>query len=389
MTTFDETAKALNLLQAQQIALREDFDNLERAFAAHLVIGGEPVPVPPEPEPVPPNPTPGSEPVVGVSGNKITVNGVPKILRGSNQATFWGAWDTEQDSGDLATYDEKKAAFKSIAEAGATCTRIVQTTTLSASLKADADGKLKRELVEAAIAAGLVPILEMHEATGDKLAIYKSTIEPYWLRASTVAMCKAHPSLILNLANELDFASVDEFKSVYMGTVKKLRDLGVANVIMLDGDDNTGNSANGVLQRGESMQAEDPLHKLVFSIHPYSLWHQQNEAPTWAKWVIERDFPRLGALSVPVFLGEFGGSVERAKAAGEHTQGLNDYNYDPIVIMNAAKSAGLAGWCVWADYDKPDRDQFCMVKNMGARPLFAPGNLSVMGKDVLPRLKTG
>ena len=118
--------------------------------------------------------------------------------------------------------------FAEIARTGANAVRIVWTV---------ADGgaaELDRAIANA-LAQQLIPIPELHDATGNRSRI--PAMVDYWVRADVVAVVRKHErNLIVNIANEAGDGNVSaaQFQSDYQSAVSRMRGAGYHVPLMLD-----------------------------------------------------------------------------------------------------------------------------------------------------------
>lgn len=373
-------------------AAEKRFDSIEQRLSAHdkaleLILdklnSGSPnlpgdagTPTDPPVVVTPPPPT-GAELAAGVSGKTWTLGGQPVVWRGANAAVYWGTNATIPSGSSL--YDLHKKSLAWMAGKGANFVRIVAAPGKTAGNRADPDGKFTLELVEEALRVGMTPMLEMHNATGDGCdTTFNANVKPFWFKASTIAMLKAHPRLVVNPANECNFSSVQTWESTYVDFIKAIRATGVKNLIVLDSEAKYSNSPVGPLTRGSAIRDADPLKQTGFSVHVYQFW-QETGAPSW-KWNIGNQmspgvFAQMAAAPVAIMIGEFGMTI--AKAGGP-TAGVHDYTYDVTNLLAEAERTGLS-WVAWAVHDKTDRYQFNLVNDLGKLEV-----LSNFGQVVVP-----
>jgi mannan endo-1,4-beta-mannosidase len=147
------------------------------------------------------------------------------------------------------------------------------------------------------IAHKMIPIIELHDATGkwNKL----DTVVDYWVRPDVVTILKKYQKyLLLNIANEAGNAEVtmEEFRLKYTSIVQKLRAAGIHIPIMIDAA-NWGRNEEYLLTNGPALLKEDPDHNLIFSWHVWDSGIKETR--------IQSAIDRSIQLNIPFIIGEF------------------------------------------------------------------------------------
>lgn len=182
-----------------------------------------------------------------VSGRHLyTAAGEKVILRGVNEMAIWASDKT------LAP------TLTEIAKTGANCVRLTWLPSGSAS---NLD-----KLINNCIKANMIPIVEMHNATGvwSKLqdAInawinFKPTIDNYknWV--------------LLNIANEcVGVTSNTDFLNYYKDAITQLRNAGFTLPLVIDAP-TWGQNENNIIGTWQALVNHDPEKNLLFSVHLY------------------------------------------------------------------------------------------------------------------------
>ncbi len=282
-------------------------------------------------------------------GKLLDRSGKEFIPYGVNSVHIW-----------LDEQNSLQALDSEIAKTGANTVRLV---TSGASWTWNNQSQLtaqKRKLVEKALAAGLLPMIEMHDGTcledcdfpaqDGKMGLKQIVDE--WLQADNLQMLKDfEDQLLLNIANE--WGGDDEsYLNCYKDAITRLRDAGVNNVLVIDAG-GCGQNANTLLDYGNELFRHDPQHNLVLSIHLYGLWRTEDK--TFADWtppfLVEEIIPQLAALEAPVIVGEFGWTGEGSAV-----------NYDPKILMETCHREGI-GWYFWAWSDGQAKPFYSIVKS--------------------------
>lgn len=210
----------------------------------------------------------------------------------------------------------------------------------------------KRELVELALSAGLVPMLEMHDGTclnecdypaeDGKMGIEQIVDE--WLQPENRKLMKDYEGeLLVNIANEWG-PEDSAYLECYKMAISRFREAGVRNVLVIDAG-RCGQGANTLLQFGDALYEHDSLKNIVLSIHLYGLWRTADrEFSDWTPpYLVEEVIPQLAALKAPVVIGELGWRGEGSAI-----------NYDPEKLLEVAREHEI-GWLFWAWYDGDEK----------------------------------
>ncbi|MGH9457891.1 MAG: cellulase family glycosylhydrolase [Thermoanaerobaculia bacterium] len=197
------------------------------------------------------------------------------VVRGVNKMAVW----TDPDG---------VPSFSEIAKTGANTVRIVWLTSAPASA-------LDLVLTNAH-AAGLVPILEIHDATGmwDKL----DTVVSWWTAPATVSVIRKHDAYLLaNIANEAGANDVREHQFIegYADAILRMRAAGIRVPLIIDAP-GWGRNVELLLRAAPSLLEID--RDLVFS------WHAWDTAGDQAAR-ITRALEAAAARNIPLLVGEF------------------------------------------------------------------------------------
>ena len=246
-----------------------------------------------------------------VDGTKIRdANGNEFVMRGVNHAYAWYK-------------DTIETAIKASAELGSNTVRIVI-----------ADGqkwtKTTAEEVERLILISMkykvVPMLEVHDITGNNRTASLNKTVDYWIGLKDV-MQKYEKYAILNIANEWmgEWGNGEAWSEAYQSAVVKLREAGINNMIVVDapGWGQDGGSCGDYCR--EVFDA-DPNKNTIFSIHMYG-------SAGGTKSKIKNNIDGVLENGVPVIIGEFGYN---------HSDGDVDEEY--IMEYCTELNVGYIGW---------------------------------------------
>jgi mannan endo-1,4-beta-mannosidase len=236
------------------------------------------------------------------------------VLRGINEMVIWTAPEGQ--------------TFEEIAKTGANALRVVWTIK-----DHPGEAQLDRVLTRA-IALGMIPIIELHDATG-KLAEVPRLVD-FWTRPEIVAVLKKHePSLIVNIANEAG-AKVEreEFVKVYREAITRLRAAGLVLPLMIDAP-GWGQDADTLQAAAPELIQADPARNLLFSLHMWWALDKDSKDPGSTQR-IKTEIAESVAMDLPLVIGEFA-------HAGVGCSRSIDYQ----TIIVEAERAGV-GWLAWS-----------------------------------------
>ena len=204
--------------------------------------------------------------------------GAKVVLRGVNEMVVW----TAGSDGD--------PEFAEIARTGANAVRIVWTV---------ADGgaaELDRAIANA-LAQQLIPIPELHDATGNRSRI--AAMVDYWVRSDVVAVVRKHErNLIVNIANEAGDGNVTaaQFQADYQSAVSRMRGAGYHVPLMLDAPQ-WGQNIDVLQTAGPALITADPDHNLLLSVHMW--WNDPNGTR------VMNEINQSVSANLPLVVGEF------------------------------------------------------------------------------------
>jgi len=275
-----------------------------------------------------------------VSGRHLmTPCGDTVVLRGVNKMSVW--------TNDLTV---RRDAFAEIKKTGANCTRIVWLVE-PGQFEVDAGPDGLDRAIQACIDADMIPMPELHDATGDWSKL-QMTVD-YWKRADVVAVVKKHEKyLLVNIANEVGNETVtnQQFIDGYTSAITQLRQAGIHTPLVIDASD-WGKNLEQLVTCGPTLIQADPDHNLLFSVHTY--WAVSDGAD---QAFIAYQFQMAVNSNLPFIVGEFTHLFNRGQTC--------DYVTDYASIISECQSKGI-GWLAWEwgpgnEYADPT----CAVMNM-------------------------
>jgi mannan endo-1,4-beta-mannosidase len=227
------------------------------------------------------------------------------VLRGVNKMNVW----TDPDG---------IPSFAEIAKTGANTVRIVWLTTSPAS-EFDAT-------VANAAAAHLIPILDMHDATGDWSKLRQ--VVDYWVRPDTVAVIRKHEAyLLINVANEAGREVRDDvWVAEYASAVARMREAGIRVPLVIDAA-GWGRDVEQLLRLAPALLAQD--RDLIFSWHA---WDTTGDQATR----ITTNLELAAGKNIPLIVGEFAHAEVGCKPGIPYRH-----------LMAEAQRLGI-GWLAWS-----------------------------------------
>ena len=139
---------------------------------------------------------------------------------------------------------------------------------------------------------GMIPILEIHDATcSNDYNYFNTVVVPWWQQPAILNIIEQHKAyLIVNIANEFGFAgytgnapaALQVFKNNYIQAVTALRNSGIQVPLMIDAPD-CGTSSSELLTVAPEILDNDPAHNIIFSAHAYWIDYANTQAEVNAK----------------------------------------------------------------------------------------------------------
>jgi mannan endo-1,4-beta-mannosidase len=236
------------------------------------------------------------------------------VMRGVNNPL---AWFRNRNTGALAWLTQ-------IASTGANAVRLVWETDVP-------DTALLRESIERSLQLRMVPMIEMHDVTGETSADGPSRMARYLTETEAVRqiLLDHEDSLLINIANEWSGAN-DIFVQSYTDAINVFRSAGIRHTLVIDSN-GFGQNAGTVIGQGQALLSADPQHNLLFSVHMYE---QFRSAQT-----IRDTLQRAVAAQVPFIVGEFGFQH------GTDQQGAPfQIPFDVLLSESVRLGIGYLGW---------------------------------------------
>jgi mannan endo-1,4-beta-mannosidase len=282
------------------------------------------------------------------AGNKV-------ILRGINKMSVW---DEDADPAGSISFPE-------IRKTGANSVRIVWAIRrdLQPGLS-DTDPTHLDTLITTAKANHLIPLIELHDATGDWSRL--PDLIDYWIQPEIVNIIQKHQEyLLVNIANEAgnDLVSEDQFIEGYSPAIQRMRAAGIHTPLVIDAS-TWGKDLDRLDATAARLIDVDPEKNLLFSVHLY--WSISDGADAN---FIRSKLQNSVNLGYPLIVGEFsrfggfaGKGISVCSANGE-------IDYKTIIEVCDQNEIG---WYVWEWGPGNDfLDPLCAVMDMTPDRLFA------------------
>jgi mannan endo-1,4-beta-mannosidase len=178
-----------------------------------------------------------------------TAAGEKVILRGVNEMMIWSKNPTGEE------------ILSEISKTGANSIRVVWTT--------EGDPLNLGILIRNCLENHMIPIIELHDATGDwsKLPM----VIDYWLREDVKKVIKKYEKwALVNIANEVGQGNTSDslFVNNYKNAITKLRNSGYLVPLMIDASD-WGKDEKIISRSWRELLKHDPLNNIMFSVHTY------------------------------------------------------------------------------------------------------------------------
>lgn len=237
------------------------------------------------------------------------------ILRGVNKMIIWT--------------DRHGNSFAEIAKTGANTVRVVWT------VKDHRDADELDRVLRKAIAARLIPMIELHDATGDLGKVPE--LVDFWTRPEIVGVLRRHEStLLLNIANEAGGTGValEEFVETYRSAISRLRGVGLSLPLVIDAP-RWGQDIDLLQAAAPRLLEADPLRNLLFSVHMWWPEGPTSEDPGSTKKIIA-ELEESVEMGLPLIVGEFA-------HAGVGCSRSIDYK---AILAEAQKHE--IGWFAWS-----------------------------------------
>jgi len=263
--------------------------------------------------PVPAGATPAAA-GLHVEGTRVVEgNGAGFVMRGVNHAYVW--------------YPTQNSSFANIKSFGANTVRVVLG---SGKRWGPTSAAEVTNVVSLCKQSRLICVLEVHDTTGygeEGAAATLDQAADYWIGVAN-ALKGQENYVVINLGNE-PFGNNQQVSATWASAtsnaITRLRAAGLSHLLMADAPMWGQDWQNIMRDNAASVQAADPQHNTVFSIHMYGVYDTAAE--------INAYFDAFRTAGLPLVVGEFG---------NKHTDG--DPDEDTILAQAQARGLGYLGW---------------------------------------------
>jgi mannan endo-1,4-beta-mannosidase len=187
------------------------------------------------------------------------------------------------------------------------------------------------KLLANTLAAKMIPMPELHGATGD-LSKLPSQVD-YWVRSDVVAVIKKYEKdILVNIANESGNHNVSnaQFTESYKTAISRMREAGYRVPLVIDAP-GWGQNIDVLQATWQTLQNHDPLHNILFSVHTW--WVNSSDG---SKARITTELQETVNMGMPLIVGEFA-------PMGVGCSRYIDYKF----LMSEANKHEI-GWLAWS-----------------------------------------
>lgn len=223
------------------------------------------------------------------NGKLYDANGMEFLLRGVNNGHFWF------DSGNRNTAIN---ALTPIAAYHSNTVRMVwQTNYVESQWNNVPEVDQLRKMINTAIDKGLVPMIELHDVTGDESKENLLKMAEYYVRPDILKVMKEYESILLiNIANEWS-GKTTTYRDAYKEAVTMMRDAGLKHTLVIDGS-GWGQDMTPIFDYGQEIINNDPQKNILFSVHMYQSYRNET--------TITSNLEKAVEMNLPLIVGEFG-----------------------------------------------------------------------------------
>jgi hypothetical protein len=274
------------------------------------------------------------------------------ILRGINKMSVWDEIDPTGN-----TY------FAEIRKTGANSVRIGWA--ITKDLKPGGT-KTSLDTLDALITNArknqLIPIVELHDATGDWDRLPE--LVDYWVQPEVVDIIQKHQAyLLLNIGNEVGDEKVTQSKFIsgYKDAVKRMRKAGIHNPLVIDALD-WGKDLEILNVTADKLTLPDPDKNLIFSVHlfwPKSSGVDADFIQSKLQEAVDHGYPLIvGEFSK---YGGFAGNDEQGNPRSVCSE-FGEIDYQTILKACGENEIGWLAW-EWGPGNGRD-DPLCVDMDM-------------------------
>jgi len=249
------------------------------------------------------------------------------VLKGVNHETVWLNKTGDPD-------------FAEIAKTKANAVRIVWT--IANGTPAGLDLAITN-----CIKQGMIPIVELHDATGDWSKL--STVVDAWVGTYLTTLKKHEKYVIVNVGNEIGQTVTDaNYQAGYNTAVQRMRRAGIRCPILIDAS-GYGQSYTSISNSANAIIAADSLSNVMFSVHMY--WPLKwNGTKAQVETKVRNALDDAIAKNIPLIVGEFAEAFTDAGVVAASDS-------IPFRTIIAECNKREIGWLPWSwDGNNPQTD---------------------------------
>jgi mannan endo-1,4-beta-mannosidase len=164
---------------------------------------------------------------------------------------------------------------------------------------------LLSEVLYRVVELKMVPIVELHDVTGNQDANRLLDMAKYYTKADVKqVLTDFRAYLLINIANE--WSGTSNYASAYQAAIKQLRDNGINHTLVIDAS-GYGQDASSIFNNATTLTNADSQKNLLFSVHMYG---QYGSAAA-----VDAVLAQAQSSAVPLIVGEFGHQLGGAPVA--------------------------------------------------------------------------
>jgi mannan endo-1,4-beta-mannosidase len=155
-------------------------------------------------------------------------------------------------------------------------------------------------IVERCIALKMVPMVELHDVTGNASGDRLLDMARYYVRDDVRTVLLRHQRcLLINIANEWGnhHVKTSYWRESYGKAIALIRDAGITTTLVVDAP-GWGQNIRPILEAGQQLIDDDPQHNILFSVHMYGSWNNPKN--------IVSTLTSAKDKQLPLIVGEFG-----------------------------------------------------------------------------------
>lgn len=271
------------------------------------------------------------------NGRLLDAYGEDFVIRGVNNPHVWF---------DVAAQYRAFLALDTIASYGTNAIRVVWETAAPVALL--------REVMLRVVELGMVPMVELHDVTGNASRERLVDMAEYYASPDVrQLLLDFREYALVNIANEW---SGNDYAGAYQEAIALLRASGIEHTLVIDAN-GFGQNGQAILDNAAALTAADPQRNLLFSVHMYERFGSAG--------AVDSLLNSADAAGIALIVGEFGPVHNGQDVAWER-------------ILTRSNELGM-GYIAWSWFGN---DTATAALDMAAAP---NGPLTGWGQDVMTR----